>query len=247
MIPPTDKSQPPYMWIKEAILKKIRSGEWRPGDSIPTEQELTSVFACSRMTVSRAMRELADKGVVERRRGVGTRVAIQSGRKILFSLQSIENVVAELGCEYRFGLVERKIAVPPVLMRTKLGLPPARKALHVTTLHFADDAQFQLEDRWINLDAVPEAAEVEFDSIPPGTWLIERMPWNEGEHVISAAKASKKMVKLLDLTDGDAVLVIERRTWLHDKVVTAVRLIHPGGLYRLRTTFSSWSAQERRQ
>ena len=60
--------------VKTFVLNEIRQGRWRPGDLIPKEQELATRFNCARMTAHRALRELAEEGVVERRRRSGTRV-----------------------------------------------------------------------------------------------------------------------------------------------------------------------------
>ena len=49
---------PIYMRIQQFILDKIKSGEWAPGATIPTEAELGRQFGCSRVTVAMALREL---------------------------------------------------------------------------------------------------------------------------------------------------------------------------------------------
>ena len=68
-------STPTYRQINSAILDRIRGGEWEAGDLIPREAALSLEFGCARATMNRALRELADDGVVERRRRAGTRVA----------------------------------------------------------------------------------------------------------------------------------------------------------------------------
>ena len=63
-----------YRDVKTDILSKITKGAWGPGSLIPSEVELADTYGCARATVNRAMRELADEGIVERRRKAGTRV-----------------------------------------------------------------------------------------------------------------------------------------------------------------------------
>ena len=65
----------PARRIRDEIAAAIRSGEWRPGDRVPTEQELAARYGCARATVSKALGELAASGLVERRRKAGTFVA----------------------------------------------------------------------------------------------------------------------------------------------------------------------------
>ena len=50
--------------------------------------------------------------------------------------------------------------------------------------HFADGEIVELEERWINLTAVPEAATLPFDDISPNHWLVSHVPWTEAEHTI---------------------------------------------------------------
>lgn len=69
-----DKESPlPLYWqLKEIIKEKIGQGELKPGDRIPTENELCKRFAISRTPVRQALAELANEGLLFRRRGRGT-------------------------------------------------------------------------------------------------------------------------------------------------------------------------------
>jgi len=66
---------PAYEQVKNWVRRHIASGEWRPGDAVPSESALMERFAVSRMTANRALRELANEGLVTRVQGSGTRVA----------------------------------------------------------------------------------------------------------------------------------------------------------------------------
>jgi GntR family histidine utilization transcriptional repressor len=233
--PARTEEEPVYRRVKGAILDRIRTGEWRPGQRIPSETELAEAFGCARMTVHRSLRELADAGVVERRRRAGTRVALQEGRNILFDIPRIDLQITRMGAAYRYEAVRREIVRPPPAVRAQLGLSPRRDALHVLCLHRADGAPFQLEDRWINLDTVPGARDADLATEPPGCWLLADVAWSDAEHVMSAANATEEEARLLDLPGGDALYVVERRTWSGGRVVTYARFSHPGRRYRLRT------------
>lgn len=69
-----DKSVPIplYYQLKELIKKKIASGEFKPGDRLPTEQELCEMFSISRTPVRQALIELTYEGILYRRPGLGT-------------------------------------------------------------------------------------------------------------------------------------------------------------------------------
>ena len=58
--------------VFSALRREIQAGAWQPGARLPSEAELVSRFAVSRITVSRAVRDLQQAGLVERRAGSGT-------------------------------------------------------------------------------------------------------------------------------------------------------------------------------
>ena len=225
-----------YLEIKHHVLGKIRGGAWPPGTLIPKERELAEAFGCARMTVHRALRELADEGLVERRRRSGTRVALQTTRSAMLEIPRVDHEIERQGASYRYRRLARRLVRPGDAVAGHLGIPETREALRVDCLHFASDVPFQLEERWINLDAVPDARSESFRDTPPNVWLLERRPWFEVEHVISAAAASARHAERLNLGTGDSLLVVERRTWIDTSVITYVRMLHPGRFYRLRTS-----------
>lgn len=61
--------------LANAMIKTIEAGYWRPGDRIPTEAAMAETLPVSLGTIQNAMRKLADDGVIERRRGTGSRIA----------------------------------------------------------------------------------------------------------------------------------------------------------------------------
>jgi len=66
---------PLYQQIKILITQSLISGEWRPGDAIPSETELASRYHVSQGTVRKAISELADENLLIRHQGKGTFVA----------------------------------------------------------------------------------------------------------------------------------------------------------------------------
>src|SRR5690606_29945509 len=66
---------PLYQQIKSLILRSLQSGEWRPGEAIPSEIELAARFKVSQGTVRKAVDELAAENLLMRRQGKGTFVA----------------------------------------------------------------------------------------------------------------------------------------------------------------------------
>lgn len=218
--------------IHAELLSRITSGAWAPGGLIPHEAELAREFDCTRPTVARALGDLVKAGLIERRRRAGSRVVERSGREAVLSIPLVRAEIEASGRRYGYRRVLRAEAPVPADLRAGFGEGPA---LHVICLHSADDRPYQLEDRWINLRSVPRAAQEPFTEIGPNEWLVREVPFSRAEHGLSAAAATQAEAKLLGITAGEPVFVIERQTWLGAAPVTSARLIHPGAGFRLTT------------
>ena len=75
---------PLYRQIKSLILQALESGEWRPGQVIPSEQELAARFNVSQGTVRKAIDEMAADNILVRRQGKGTFVASHNDPRQMF-------------------------------------------------------------------------------------------------------------------------------------------------------------------
>ena len=83
--------------IAEEARRRIFRRDWAPGDTIPGEVELAREFGVSRVTVNRALRALAEEGVLDRRRKLGTRVAERPVRRASFAIRLIRDDIEGLG------------------------------------------------------------------------------------------------------------------------------------------------------
>ena len=70
----SEKSMPLYMQIKEDLKYKILNETWKVGERIPSEDELLGIYGVSRITITKAMRELESEKIVFRKSGKGTYV-----------------------------------------------------------------------------------------------------------------------------------------------------------------------------
>src|SRR3546814_16463055 len=86
-----------YQHVREYISSKIGTKEWQPGDRVPSEQELVNLFGISRMTVNRALRELAEQGMVVRIAGVGTFVAEEKSKSTLLQIANLAGDLRQRG------------------------------------------------------------------------------------------------------------------------------------------------------
>ncbi|MBT9246642.1 GntR family transcriptional regulator (plasmid) [Gemmobacter fulvus] len=212
--------------VKADVLMRIMGGEWPPGSLIPNEQDLAVEYGVARATVNRAMRELVDEGIVERKRKAGTRVRQSPVRQARIAIPLVRNEIIELGSVYRYALVRSEILVPPDWRRAQMNLKPETEVLHLVALHFADGRPYQLEDRWINLDATPTARTVDFSVVSPNEWLVTQVPFSSVEISFSATSADPEQALMLCCEPRDALFRVERQTTWQGETVTYVNLVY---------------------
>jgi len=230
---------PRYAEIRRALEEKILSGEWPPGHRVPSEHDLVAQFGCSRMTVNKAISALAAAGLVVRRRRSGSFVAAPKSQETVLEVHDIKAEITGSGRAYRYVILdrERRRARPEDLAR--LGIAKGSFDVEaLTVLHFADERPFVYERRLINLAVVPAAAREAFAASPPGTWLLEQIPWTEAEHTIRAENAGVDVAQHLAIARGAACIVVARRTFQAGATITAVTLTYPGERHQLVARFS---------
>ncbi len=224
--------------IRNDVERHIMSGEWPPGYRIPFEHEMTRQYACSRMTVNKVMGQLAKAGLIERRKKSGSFVRQPQIQSAVLQIHDIGAEVESLGLEYGFKILERERRSAKSGDRERLDVSVGTSLLEILCIHFAGAREFCVEQRLISLTAVPEAAETDFTEIAPGPWLLGHVPWSTAEHRISAEAPSKEIARLLGISDRQACLVVERRTWSNSGAVTYVRFTYPGNAHALVARFS---------
>lgn len=219
--------------VRTEVLRRIRAHIWRPGDAIPHEEALAEEFGCARATVNRALRQLAEDGLLDRRRKAGTRVTLNPSRKAKLDIPVLRVEIEGKGMRYFHELVSCEIAAPPLAARARLQAKPGEEHLHLVALHMGDDAPYVYEDRWINLTAVPKARKVDFTEISANEWLVRNVPFEGGEIAFSAIVAGKRDAAILRCAQGDGLMAIDRITRRSGHVVTAVRQVFKPG-YQLQ-------------
>jgi GntR family histidine utilization transcriptional repressor len=223
--------------ILSDISEKILSGAWAPGYRIPFEHELTAEYGCSRMTVNKALSQLAKAGLIERRRRSGSFVRRPQSQAAVLEIHDIRIEVEATGLPYRYERASRHKRRSGIEDTALLELGSAGPVLALECRHFAGLRPFAHEQRLINLAAVPDAADEEFLDTAPGPWLIGRVPWSEAEHRIRAIAADRHIAVALDIDAGAPCLVVERRTWSAEYPVTHVRFTYAAESHALVARF----------
>lgn len=236
----SDPKKPPrqvgYREVKSDILDRITSGDWGPDSLLPSEVDIAAGYGCARATVNRAMRELAEDGLLERRRKAGTRVRKSPLRQLRFEIPVVGREIEALGATYRYALVRREVMTAPDWLRTRMDLGDKARVLHLICMHHADAAPYQYEDRWISLAALPQAETVDFTAIGPNEWLVATVPYSDAEISFCATSADAVLAGHLQCAPGAALFRADRSTWFQGRALTRVALVFRPG-HRLTTRY----------
>jgi GntR family histidine utilization transcriptional repressor len=224
---------PLYLGVKHMILKRISSGDWSPGQRVPSENELVAELGLSRMTINRALRELSHDGVLTRVQGLGTFVAEGKGHSSVFEVRNIADEITERGHVHSARLIVLDAVRATPELAEALGLAIGERAFQSLIVHAENDIPVQLEDRYVNPAMAPDYLAQDFNLLTPNRYLSSIVPWTDAEHEIEAVLPASWEAKLLAISRSDPCLAIRRRTLASERVVSSVRLLMPGGRYRV--------------
>ena len=229
----TRAATPRYRQLKELIIRRISTGELKPRDRVPSENELVDSTGVSRMTANRALRELTDEGYVERIAGVGTFVADFRAAFHVLEVRNIADEIALRGFTHTADVIDTGTVDANDEVADALNLAPGAAVLHAKLVHRENDVPIQVEDRYVVKSFAPKFLEQDFSSRTPSAYLSSIAPLQEAEHVVRAALPDAPTRRMLQMRSGEPCLVVTRRTWAHGKPVTLAWLHHPGSRFEL--------------
>ncbi|MDC0609699.1 histidine utilization repressor [Vibrio sp.] len=226
---------PLYLQIKRYIEDNIDRGFWPVGHRITTELELAKQFSVSRMTVNKAIRDLVNNGKLQRRPRLGTFVSSpqQKAESPLLDIRNIADEIHNRGQEYRSDVKIQKSIIADDDIATKLGVMLGSQTYYTEIIHYADNIPLQLEVRWVNAQFAPDYINQDFTQITPNHYLSIACPLSAIEHTVEAITPDSKVKSALLLTNQEPCLLLNRRTWSEEKLISSALLYHPASKYKL--------------
>ena len=147
---------PAYQRIQGEIRDYIASASLKPGDSVASERELAKTHKVSLMTARHALAGLEHEGIVERRLGAGTFVAVP---KIHFNkLMSYTEQMSSRGLAPRSRVLVAKVIDGDPEVAARLGQPEATRVVKIQRLRLTGEEPFALETCYLSADEFPELA-----------------------------------------------------------------------------------------
>jgi GntR family transcriptional regulator, histidine utilization repressor len=230
---------PAYEQVKSWIRGRIATGEWKPGNPVPSEAALMQQFGISRMTVNRALRELAGEGFVTRVQGSGTRVAQLHRISSRLTIRDIHEEVAERGHVHTTRVLSAAREKAGAAVAASLGLRSGAAVFHTVLVHMENGVPIQYEDRYVNPAAAPRYLETDFTESSPTLHLLRHAPLTEASYSIEACLPSAEEAKQLGIKRGEPCLAMMRRTVSGGNVASVARQVYPGSRYSFAGQFQA--------
>ncbi len=233
---------PLYQQIKTLMKRSLQAGEWRPGETIPSEMELAARFKVSQGTVRKAIDELAAENLLVRRQGKGTFVATHAEQKLQYRFLRLQPDSGEPGGARRRFIDCRRLRCPADVARA-LGLKPGDAVVNVMRLLSFGDAPVVLDDIWLpGLLFKGLTAERLSDYRGPMYGLFESefgVHMIRAEEKIRAVAADAASAPFLGVDIGFPLLSVERLSLTYeDKPVELRRGLYNTSGYHYRNALS---------
>jgi GntR family transcriptional regulator len=140
---------PRWVASRNALLTRIDSGEWPPGERLPAEPDLAAALGVSRATLREALRSLTEDGYIDRKPGAGTRV---SNRAVLAnSLDNnvgVADVIRSMGMVPGTSSLEFHLAEAPEDVARDLALGDRRRVAVIERVRTADGSPVVFSRHW---------------------------------------------------------------------------------------------------
>ena len=200
---------PLYFQVATRLEDAIRTGLLPPGARLENELAIAGRLGLSRPTVRRAIQSLVDKGLLVRRRGIGTVVVPNQVRRSV-ALTSLFDDLDRSGAHPATRVLWSAVEEPPEDVAARLGMRSGQTALHLRRLRSADGAPIAIMENWIpapldDLDVDELERRGLYESL-----RTRGVDIRVADQRIGARNARRDEYRLLELSGGDAVLTIER-------------------------------------
>ncbi len=203
---------PLYHQLAEQLIAAIEDGRLQPGDPFENEMALAERLEMSRPTVRRAIAELVGRGLLVRRRGVGTTVASQVIHR-RDELTSLYDDIVRKGQKPRTEVLSFSPAQVDATAAAALDLPADTPLLSIERLRYAGDTPTALMHNWLP----PQYSDLtQEDLARESLYTLLRARGVRpviARQTIGARRPKARERKLLGLASGDPLLTMTRRAY----------------------------------
>ncbi len=230
----TPAFSPLYQQIKVLILQSLQSGEWKPGELIPSEVELAARFRVSQGTVRKAIDELAAENLVMRRQGKGTFVATHAEQHVQYRFLRLMPDSGDLASEgpAQRQIIDCKRLRAPADIARALALRTGDAVLQLRRVLAFQGTPTILEDVWLPGGPFKGLTADRLATYRGPMYALFETEFGvrmvRAEEKIRALAADATAAELLKVPKGEPLLSVERTAYTYNDLPMELRR----GLYR---------------
>lgn len=226
---------PLYIQIRRTLRGEISDQSLVPGQKLPSEDELAARFGVSRMTVRQGISDLIDEGLLYRRHGVGTFVALPHLDRDHSRLTSYLESARQEGLEIAVQVLAAEVLPAKRKVALELKIEEGELVIQVKTLRFISGLPVTLHDAYIPYRLFPQILQEDLKN--KHLWdIFESYGYRVKRAVqrLEAREADEESARLLEVDEGFPILYKERTVHLDDGTpVEFTYCYNRGDRYRL--------------
>src|SRR5579884_1425417 len=229
---------PRYYQLKEIMREKIRSGEWKPGDLIPSERELGEQYGISRMTARQAITEMVNEGHLYREQGKGTFVSRHKITQQLMRLTGFTEDISARGQKPGTKVIIASMRPADEIVAERLRIKQGQPIFYLQRLRMADGEPLAIENSHISFMGCERLLEedLEHNSLYRLLETQYGLPLIEAEQELEAGLAGNEEAQLLKIPIASAVLLIRRPTYTdRNQPIEYAKSVYRGNKYTFYT------------
>ncbi|HEY7401049.1 MAG TPA: GntR family transcriptional regulator [Actinomycetota bacterium] len=235
---PLDRLQLRYEYVVEQLAGEIERDRRPAGSRLPPERALAEHFGVSRVTLRRALEELARVGIVARSgsRWVVASPAIGEPPNVLMSFSEM---AASRGLRPGARVLERQVRPATIEEAEALGLAPGAPLLELERLRSMDDVPIMIDRTRIPLSLAPGLDDLDLESTSLYVVLEDRFGLrpSRARFTVDAIAADPRRAKLLGLEPGQPLLRCQQQTEDESgRPIELCEMVYRGDRYRFHAT-----------
>ena len=225
---------PRYHQLKEILQDHVRQGEWKPGDLIPSERELSETYGISRMTARQAITDLVNEGIFYREQGRGTFVARNKITQQLMRLSGFTEDISARGQRPSTRVLAARMQPADDVTAERLRITAGTPIVALERLRLADDEPLAIERSHLFFRNCEQLLSEDLEHHSLYHLLETRfgMPLMEADQELEAGLANNVDGTILQLAVGSAVLFTRRTTYTdRNQPIEYAQAVYRGNKY----------------
>jgi len=213
---------PLYYQLIKLVEEKIRTNEWQPGQSLPSEQGFCEHLRLSRTVVRQAFADLEQRGLLKKRNGKKTTIAFPEYRGALMqSLVGFHEEAEHRGRNPRTNVLEFKTIAADAKVANKLGIAEGSKVILLTRLRFMGDEPEVYVKTYLNYELCASVLSEDFSDKSLYRVLKEKLGLviSKGVRTIRAVTLNAREASMLNTKPKSPALLLSSVGFLSDGTV----------------------------